>query len=404
MEFALDNLALASAKSIRLANSLPSLVSQLSDNKLLVDKIGIEVSDEKFADFNDPAIVTILSKVSLAMTAQHAMISNVVSELEGVKMLISDMQNSINTSPPQLDPACYPPLSQPNFPQPGTGAHGKSSSNNLPGISAINSRRPLKQALLGSSEPWHNVEKRKNRKTRAETVVSQSEMESDAETAIPPPKADPFAAAVKDAEKSILIHNLNLGQSPTLNPATISSKITAALVLCVAQVDPLAEGMVTAGVKDTIDDIIGLVKNMTLFGSGTRPNRNPLNPEGNGKFYTVPVKFMFASKQVAIRVTEVLKGRYKLPVTTPYHKSLRACFTHVQKKVRSMNPGYQVRVNLDVKNRLLKASVRPADKAPWELLSQTFPLPPEALDPKYQDVKSMVFGTPTKSPPHPPLV
>jgi hypothetical protein len=90
-------------------------------------------------------------------------------------------------------------------------------------------------------------------------------MESDADTAIPPPKADLFAAAVKDAEKSILIHNLNLGQSPTLNPATISSKITAVLVLCVAQVDPLAEGMVTAGVKDTIDDIIGLVKNMTLW-------------------------------------------------------------------------------------------------------------------------------------------
>jgi hypothetical protein len=152
-------------------------------------------------------------------------------------------------------------------------------------------------------------------------------------------------------------------------------------------------------VKDTIDDIIGMVKSMTLFGSGTRPNRNPLRPEENGKFYTVPVKFTFASKQIAIRVTEVLKGKYKLPITTPYHKSLRACFTHVQKKVRSMNPGYQVRVNLDVKNRLLKASVRPADKAPWELLTQTFPLPTEALDPKFQDVKTMVLGTPTKSPP-----
>jgi len=42
---AFDNLTLASAKSIRLAESLLSLVSQLSDNKLLVDKIGIEVSD-----------------------------------------------------------------------------------------------------------------------------------------------------------------------------------------------------------------------------------------------------------------------------------------------------------------------------------------------------------------------
>ena len=123
-----------------------------------------------------------------------------------------------------------------------------------------------------------------------------------------------------------------------------------------------------------------------MFGSGTWPNRNPLAPEDNGKFYTVPVKLTFASKQIAIRVTEVLKGKYKLPITTPYHKSLRACFTHVQKSVRSLNPGHQVRVNLDVKNRSLKASVRIGDKCPWELLSNTFPLPPEALDPKFHDV------------------
>jgi hypothetical protein len=217
-------------------------------------------------------------------------------------------------------------------------------------------------------------------------------------------KSDPFSAAVKDAEKSILIHNLNLGQAPTLNPATISSKITAALLLCVAQVDPLAIGQVTACVKDTIDDIIGLVKGMTLFGSGTRPNRNPLKPEDNGKFYTVPVKLTFASKQIAIRVTEVLKGKYKLPITTPYHKSLRACFTHVQKEVRMLNPNHQVRVNLDIKNRVLKASVRLGEKGPWELLNNSFPLPSEALDPKFQDIKSLslpaLSASPTKPSPH----
>jgi hypothetical protein len=97
---ALDNLAVASAKSIRLTESLPSLVSQLSENKVLVDKIGIEVSDEKFADCVDPSVVAILSKFSLAITAQHSIISNVVSELEGVKMLINDVQNSVNSLPP----------------------------------------------------------------------------------------------------------------------------------------------------------------------------------------------------------------------------------------------------------------------------------------------------------------
>ncbi len=363
------------------------------------------MSDEKFADCVDPSVVAILSKFSLAITAHHSIISNVVSELEGVKMLINDVQNSVNSLPPtSLDQSSFPPLSQPNFPQHSTGGASVMSGNAsaMSGIAKYISRKPLKQPPLGSTEPRNTVGTRKNRKSRISVAVSQSELESESETS-PPSKPDPFAAAVKDAEKSILIHNLNLGQSPTLNPATISSKITAALLLCVAQLDPLAEGVVTAGVKDTIDDIIGMVKGMTLFGTGTRPNRNPLKSEDNGKFFTVPVKLTFANKQVvAIRVTEVLKGTYKLPITTPYHKSLRACFTHVQKKVRALNPGYQVRVNLDAKNRLLKASVRPAEKCPWELLTETFPLPQQALDPKFQDLKSMVLpsiGSPTKSPP-----
>jgi hypothetical protein len=78
-----DNLALAAAKAIKLSDSLPSLVSQLSDHKLLVEKIGVEVSDEDFTDATDPAIVSILQKFSLALSAQHSIVSNVVSELEG---------------------------------------------------------------------------------------------------------------------------------------------------------------------------------------------------------------------------------------------------------------------------------------------------------------------------------
>ncbi|MFN9960769.1 MAG: hypothetical protein ACK55I_47410, partial [bacterium] len=93
----------------------------------------------------------------------------------------------------------------------------------MPGIAKVNNRKPLKQLPLGSTEPWNIVGNRNNWKSRISVAVSQSELESDSETS-PPNKPDPFAAAVKDAEKSILIHNLNLGQSPTLNPATISSK------------------------------------------------------------------------------------------------------------------------------------------------------------------------------------
>jgi hypothetical protein len=85
------------------------LVSQLSDHKVLVDKIGVEVSDEKFTDSTDPAIVSILQKFSLAMSAQHSIVSNVVSELEGVKMILSDVQTAVLSQAPPLILPCFHP-------------------------------------------------------------------------------------------------------------------------------------------------------------------------------------------------------------------------------------------------------------------------------------------------------
>jgi hypothetical protein len=131
------------AKAIKLAESLPSLVSQLSDNKQLVEKIGVEVSDETFADFNDPALVSILQKFSLSMSAQHGIISNVVSEIECIKMMISDVQSSISCQPPPPDMSSFPSL-----PQPSIQNKKSAGPSGLSGISALDSRRPLKQPPL----------------------------------------------------------------------------------------------------------------------------------------------------------------------------------------------------------------------------------------------------------------
>jgi hypothetical protein len=41
---------------------------------------------------------------------------------------------------------------------------------------------------------------------------------------------NPFNKAVKEAERSLLIFNLDLGQSPIMNPNTISARVTVALL------------------------------------------------------------------------------------------------------------------------------------------------------------------------------
>jgi hypothetical protein len=350
---AADNLALASAKSIRLSAASPSLVSAISSNKVLVDKITAAVSDDIFIGNNDPSLIAFLADVSSSLSSQSDILSNVVSEIECIKLTINDLQSS---EPSHVsDSSNFPTLNAPYSQPPGNRAPA--------GISAINNRKPLKQAPLGRElgidAPWSNVVSKKNRKARNSNVVEISEDDNDfaGSHSLPPPKVDPFVAAVKDAERSILIHNLNLGQSPTLNPSTISSKVTTAILLCIAQLEPSSQGQVTEIVRDMVDDVIGLVKGMTLFGSGTRPSRNPQNPSENCSFYTIPVKLSFANRQVCQRVTELLKGKFKMQITTPYHKTLRACFSLVQAKVRAENPDYQVRVNLDLNHRALKAYI-----------------------------------------------
>jgi hypothetical protein len=382
------------------------LVSKLSDNKILVDKIAFEVSSEDFMDSNNAGMIDLLSKMSLAMSSQHLMLSDVISEVQGLKSTVTELCTEYS----KLSNNCalaFPPLEQTSSaanPSPASGP-------TVTGITKVNPRQPLKQPPLGSDVgPWLQVTRKKpltgKRTAKAPAAATSAATAEDDDifclsdppmaSKPPPPKADPFLTAVKDAERSVLIHNLNLGQAPTLNPTTISSKVTAALLLCIAKCEPSSGGSVNGFVREIADDIMSMVQGMTFFGSGTRPSKNPSNSSENGSFYTVPVKLTFQNRQVASKIFETLR-KYKIQVTTPYHKSLRASFALVQAKVRAENPGYQVRVNLDLNKRALKAFVRPnvehAERYPWEFVGKSIPLPPDALNPKVTEVEKIVLPT-----------
>ncbi len=76
---------------IHLASTTADLVSKLSDNKILVDKIAFDVSSEDFLDNVNPAMVDLLSKMSLAMSSQHTMLSDVVSEVQSIKTTVTEL-------------------------------------------------------------------------------------------------------------------------------------------------------------------------------------------------------------------------------------------------------------------------------------------------------------------------
>jgi len=152
----------AAAKVIRLASTTADLVSKLSDNKILVDKIAIDVSSEDFLDNVNPAMIDLLSKMSLAMSSQHTMLSDVVSEVQSIKATVnelcteygrlsSDYASSFVSSFPSLDNSCNPSSAV--------------LAPSVAGIVKVNPRQPLKQAPLGSElGPWLQAVRKKPQK------------------------------------------------------------------------------------------------------------------------------------------------------------------------------------------------------------------------------------------------
>jgi hypothetical protein len=330
--------------------------------------------------------VTLFNKVNIVLEGQWKMLESVVSEIECVKTTVNDLVNIESGKVPPPPPA------------------SRSSSSQSYANAAAASRRTLPQSSLDDLSPWTVVN---NRKSRGNNVATPEDNDDDDIIHLPShpqsskPEIDPFTSAVRDAERSVLIHNLNLGNSPTLNPNTISARVTSALVTAISAADEGTNGHPSSTGKEITADIMSLVQSMDLYGNGTRPCRVPGNPSLNGTYYTVPVKLTFQNKQTAQRVSEVLRSRFKVNISVPYHRSLRAAMNLVREKVKSSNPGMMVIVNLEFAARSLEAKIRPEGAGPssgqWTPLPKKFPLPAEALNPKLREVSTISLpASPTK--------
>ncbi len=194
-----------------------------------------------------------------------------------------------------------------------------------------------------------------------------------------------------------------------LNPVTISSKVTGALISAAAANVPPSHGDATTIAGEMVNDLLSQVKSMELFGKSTRPCKDPKNPALDASFYTVPVKLSFNNKQVAKQVNDILRQQYKVSTSIPYHKTLKKAMTMAHDKVSKANPGKQVLISLETSKKCLKPMVRdpPAQSgrkgpANWVATGSYIGLPPDALDPKIRDI-SDDFCLPTSPTFVPPM-
>jgi hypothetical protein len=264
----------------------------------------------------------------------------------------------------------------------------------------------LKQPPIGLSintEKWQEVSNRKNNNGKKTNTGSQDKSPpegNDGKGDGGNTAADLFGNAVRTAEKSVVIYNLNLGQAPLLNPTTISAKVTAALIKAAADNFPECASN-TAAAGEMVNDLISQVKGMDLLGKGTKPCKDPRNPSKDASFYTIPVKLTFSNKQVSKHVNEILRQKYKVSTSIPYHRTLKQAITMAHEKVSKQNPGKQVLISLDAPKKALKPFTRspPAGgnrsaNSTWVSAGNPIPLPFDALNPKLKEV-SEDFSLPT---------
>jgi hypothetical protein len=194
-----------------------------------------------------------------------------------------------------------------------------------------------------------------------------------------------FKEAVRVAEKSTLLFNLNLGKVPLVNKDTMSTKVTKALTELAAKEEKSKSSVPSADTMASIDDLLSVVQDMQFYGKTTKSFQR-LNDPLNGSYCTVPVKYVFSDKETRTYAETVLRDKCKVQCTTPYPTILRESIKQVINGVKAEYPNYFVKVNVDTGKMVLRVSMRPLvekgskEEKTWYTLDNPVPIPKEALD------------------------
>jgi len=361
-----------SAKAAKVDMECPHL-KVIDENKAMLSRTIDSIADYKG---NDPILAEGIRNLSICM--------NNINEILGVVMA------------ERLVPGPSPEV---QFCKEVSGEN-QNSKFQYPSAAELN-RKPLKQKPLGDTETWATAVSRNTKRTQqSQGHHDNNPGKYDQAATGNPSNEDPFIKAVKEAERSLLVFNLDMGQSPIMNPNTISTKVTLSLLDLAAAKAGLGKGEHTPDSRELIDDIISQVVRMEFFGSKTSHCKFPGNSALDGSFYTVPVKFVFKDRRTAQTAADLLRKQLNLNSITPYHKTLKAAITQAINRAKAANPGHHAKANLDLNGRSLKVMVRTEGNPPgsWTPWGKNIPLPPAALDPGTRDITKVILPTSPNSP------
>jgi hypothetical protein len=191
-----------------------------------------------------------------------------------------------------------------------------------------------------------------------------------------------FREAIRTAEKSTLIFNLDMGRVPVMNKDTMSKRATLALSAMAAEREKSNTSVPSEDSVETLDDVLSLVKNMEFFGDTTKTYRHPRDKK-SGLFCTVPVKYEFRDRDTRMRAETVLRSSCGIQCATPYPVMVKECIRQIVQRVKRQNPGNFVKVTVDTRDLTFKVARKPPDDDPdpgWKYRIGDIPIPEIVMD------------------------
>ena len=176
-----------------------------------------------------------------------------------------------------------------------------------------------------------------------------------------------FIKAVKEAEKSVLVFNLDLGRVPIMNSGTMSRKVTESISAKAATAEGSETGRPSEDTIAVLEDTLSVMKGLEFFGKVTKPFQNKQKADDplNGKYHTLPVKMVFKDKDAKARAETVLRNTCKVQCTTPYPPRLRKVIKDTVDKYRGEFPDSFIQAKVDLDRLQLRLSRKCKADGKW---------------------------------------
>jgi hypothetical protein len=185
-----------------------------------------------------------------------------------------------------------------------------------------------------------------NSKALPVRVVRNHVDNDEVEEIIEDPVEKKFREVRKDAEKSTLMFNLDMGKVPVMNKETMTKRATIALTAMAAAKEKRSGSIQSPDTVEALDDVLSLVNNMELDGDTAKTYRHPTD-RNSGLFCTVPVRYDFKDKDTRIRAETVLRQSCAVQCTTPHPTFVKECIRQIVTRVKGSFPDNFVKVNID---------------------------------------------------------